>query len=499
MFSRIAHIVRLFAAGAAVACACACECAGALDDVGARAQTRTPPPALARPQPRPPAPPADIPAPGFTQVLQSEFPERKFPGLQEILHQGLLDGPTILMSQWNAAAAAQDARGYGGRASLLPSVSGYLQYGPTYEQHQGDGAQNRSLTALIYYVSFYQPVYQWNVMTNNYQIKQLAQAMSERNITETRRLLAIDIRRRYFDIILTANALDLARKNMERFERDHKETEQAIADGTLAAGAIDGPNQSIQHAKPEIMNLENTLASLKQSLAQVTGLPESTIDKIPDEIPALPEAELHDALSALSAPASLPPSSNLQNQGDNARIAQLILANDKKRLYPRFGINLNVAEQSRTANYTNEGTRYVFTTWSALVQVDWTLFDGFGAQAARRASVERLKAAEANRSLTEKQEGNDRRAEVAALQVRWEQLLNTERDLARTRGSMELTEQDFKNGTASARQAEDTRVAYENTLRGVNGAYSARADFYMALVKCLSDRGQDPVIMALQQ
>jgi outer membrane protein TolC len=489
------RIVRLFFAEMFVACACAGVCVPG----GAGAQTRaqTPPSALARPQARAGAEQAaNPPAPGSAQVLQAEFPERKLPGLQEILHRGLIDGPSILMSQWRAAASAHETRGHGGRADLLPSVNGYIQYGPTYEQHQGDGAQDRELTAFFYYVGFYQPVYQWNVLTNNYQIKQLQQAMSERDVGETRRLLAIDIRRRYFDIILASNALDLARKNMERLERDHKEMEQAIADGTRAAGDIDGPNQNIQRAKPEIMDLENKLAALKQSLAQITGLPESTIDRIPAEIPPLPEAELHDALYALSAATSLPPSANLQNQADNARIAKLVFANDKKRLYPRFGLNLNVNEQSRTANYSNEGTRYVFTTWSAFAQVDWTLFDGFGAQAARRASLERLKAAEASQSQTEKQEGNDRRAEAASLQVQWERLLNTERDLARTRGGLELTEQDFKNGTASERDAETWRVSYANALQG---AYSARADFYIALVRCLSNRGQDPVIMAVQQ
>ena len=468
------HAVRLFAAGALGVCAC----------VGL-AQT-----------PQPQAAAADIPAPGYTQVLQAEFPERKFPELREILRQGLLDGPTILMSEWNASAAAQDALGHGGRADLLPRVGGYVQFGQTYEQHQGDGAPNRSLMALFYDVNLWQPVYQWNVLTNNYQMRKIQQAMAERNIAETRRMLAITIRSQYFNIILKANELKLANENMERLERDQKETEQAIKDGTQAAGAIDGPNRAIQFAKPEIMNLENQLAGMKRSLVQLTGLPESTFDKMPAEIPALPESEAHDALYALSASTNPPPSSHVQDLADSAHIWKLTYENNKKILYPTFGITLDVNEQSRTANHTNQGERYVFTTWSALAQMNWNIFDGFGARAARLASLERLKAAEASHAQAEKQEGEDRNAEVANLQVQWERLLNTEHDLDRARAGRDIIEQDFKNGTASARQAEDARVGYENALQGTQ---AARAAFYIALVTCLSNRGQDPVIMAMQQ
>ena len=465
-----AHITRLLAAGLFAA---------VVNWSGARAQTV-----------------ADIPAPGYTQALQAEFPERKFPELREILRRGLLDGPSIMMSQWNAAIAAQDAQGYGGRADLLPRVSGWAQYGPTYEQHQGDGAQNRSMMAFFYGLDIYQPVYQWNTLTNNYQIRKLSQAIAERDITEQRRVLAISIRRAYFNIILKTNELALARKSMERLERDRQEMEQAIKDGTQAAGALDGPNRNMQVAKPEIMRLENELADLKRGVAQITGLPESAVDKIPAEIPALPEAELHDALYALTARTGLPPSANLQRLADDARIKKLAFDNSKKILYPRFGVDLNVNEQSRTTNYSSVGERYVYTVWSAMATMNWTLFDGFGARASRLASLERLKAAEASRSQVEKQEPDDRRAEAAGLQVQWEKLLNTERDLGRARGGMEITEQDFKNGLTSARAAEDARIGYENALQG---AYAARAAFYIALVTCLSNRGQDPVIMAMQQ
>ena len=481
-----AHIVRLLAAGA-LAFVAGGVCGGA--GAATPAQAQKPPALLARPRAE---------APGFTLALQAVFPERAFPGLREILREGLLHGPTILISEWNAAAAAQETREHG-RARLLPSGGGWVNFGQNYEQYQdgGGAARSRSLAAFLYGVSFYQPVYAWDSLTNNYKVWEMRQAMSERNVGETRRLLAIDIRRRFFDIILKAGELDLARKNLARHERDFREMEQAIADGTRAAGEIDIPGRAIQVARPEIMRLENELAALRESLVRITGLPEQAIGEIPSEIPAAPD--LRDAVYALSGGAAAPPSAHLQNLADNARIEKLNFEITKKRLWPTLGVTLAVSQESRTPNYTSEGQRFMFTTWGAYATVRWTLFDGLATQAAKRAALERMKAGEAGRSLAEKQEGAERRAEIARLLVQWEQLQNTEHDLARARGGMEIVEQDFKNGTASARQAEDARMAYLNALQNPHGgAHAARANFYIALVACLSNRGQDPVIMAMQ-
>ena len=476
MNPRFANIVRLLAVAAFAAGAC-----------GARAA-------------------ADAPAPGGVLALQAEFPERKFPELQEILRQGLVNGPSVLISQWNAAAAAQDARGYGGRADLLPRVGGWANYGQTYEQHQGDGAQNRSMTVFLYDLNISQAVYQWNILTNNYQIKQLYQAMSERNVSEARRILAINIRRRYLDIILASNALKLARENLGRLERTYKETEQQIKDGSLAPAALAGPDIAIQNTKPAIMQLENQLADVKRSLVLLTGLPESTIDNIPAEIPALPKEQLRDAVYALSGgdgagagangAGNPPPSIALQNLADGARIAKLNFENTKKILYPKFGVSLDVNTQQRTANYTNEGARYVYTVWGAYASMSWTLFDGLGAQSAKRAAMERLKSAEAGLSQAGRQESADRRKEAADLRVQWEQLQNTERDLALAASSRDITEQDFQNGIVSARQVDDARAGYDAALQNT---YAVRANFYIALVTCLSNRGQDPAILAAQQ
>jgi outer membrane protein TolC len=244
---------------------------------------------------------------------------------------------------------------------------------------------------------------------------------------------------------------------------------------------------------------------LKQSLVQITGLAEeAVIEALPDGIPALPD--LRDVLHALSGGAggagggAAAPSAHLLNLADETRVARLNFEIAKKRLYPSLGVSLSVNQENRSQNYASDGPRYLITTWGAYATVNWTLFDGLATQAAKRSALERMKAAEAGRSLAQRQEGAERRAEVARLLVQWEQLQNAERDLARARGGMEIVEMDFKNGTASARNAEDARMHYLAALQSPHGgAHAARANFYIALVSCLSNRGQDPVIMAMER
>lgn len=418
------------------------------------------------------------------EKLQAELPERKFPALDEILRKALADGPSILIREWEVAVASEQARG--ARAPMLPSLSASVNAGMTREDRSGPTGYTRDYTAVLYSVGFYQPVFHWGALSKNYQIAQLRQAMSERNISETRRVLAIDIRRRYFDLIMAANAVKLAHENMARLEQDRKNLQQLIDDGAAAPGSMDGPNRAIDEAVPNLEQAENQYAALRLSLAQIAGVPESAFDNLPDQIP---EAQnISDALNALSGSTTALPSTELNNLNDEINIAKFDYQINKVRQLPKFGVSASVGQAPDTGYMAPKS---LVTSWNASLSMQWNLFDGFGSQAAKRASLNRLRALETQRTQAEQQESAARHAEVARLLVQWKQLQNSERDLARARGGLDLTEQDFANGMASARQVEDSRTNYKNVLQNMG---SVRAGFYIELAKCLSGRGQDPVI-----
>lgn len=425
--------------------------------------------------------------------LQAELPERKFPALEEILQKALANGPSIIMSEWDAAVAHERSRLYG-RAPMLPSLNANVNAGATKEDRSDTSAgpgYSRDYTAVLYSVNFYQPVFHWGALSKSYQIWQLRQAMSERNIAETRRILAIDIRRRYFDIIIAANALKLARENMKRLETDKKNTEQQIADGALAPAHLDGANRAIDLARPELEQAENQYAALRQSLAQLAGVPESALDGFPEEVPVA--QNITDALNAIAGSTTTRPSAQLDNLYDEIGITKLDYQVNKVRQLPKFGLSASVVQSPDTGYNPSATGRALITSWNASLSMQWNLFDGLATQAAKRASLNQLRKLETQRAQAEQQESAERRNEVAKLRVQWERLQNAESDLARARGGYELTEQDFAAGMVSSRNVEDARMSYRNALQGI---YATRAEFYTSLATCLSNRGQDPAVQA---
>lgn len=416
--------------------------------------------------------------------LQAELPERKFQKFDGILRRALVYGPSVVMREWEAAAAAENARG--ARAPMLPSLNASANAGATREQRSGGAGYDRSFTAILYQVSFYQPVYHWGALGDNYKIGQLRQAVADRNTDEARRLLAIDIRRRYFDIILAANGVELARDKLDRLLADRKNMEQLIADGARAPGEIDGANRAVDAARPELEQAKNQFDALRLSLAQIAGVPESEFDDLPDAIPGL--GNIADALNALAAGVSAPPSAQLRDIHDDIGIEKLSLHIHKTRQLPKFGFAASVAQQPDNSNVAQKS---LLTSWNASVSVNWNIFDGFASQAAKRHSLNRLRALETRRDLFERQESAERRAEMSRLLVQWEQLRNAERDLDRARAGAEIAGRDFESGMASRRAVEDARDNHARTLHHV---HAARASFYTALAACLSNRGLDPVL-----
>ncbi|MDR1009866.1 MAG: TolC family protein [Opitutaceae bacterium] len=417
--------------------------------------------------------------------LQAELPERKFPGFDAILQKALVNGPSIIMREWDAAAAAEDSRG--ARAPMLPSLNATVNTGVTYEQRRApSGSYDRTFTAVLYSVGFYQPVYHWGALSDNYKIGQIRRAMAERNIAETRRVLAIDVRRRYFDVILAANGLRLARENMTRLEEDKKSLEQLIADGARAPAEIDGANRALDIARPGLEQAENQFAALRLSMAQIAGAPDAEFGDLPDAIPA--PGDISDALAALSAGVSAPPSAQLQNVYDGISIEKLSFDINKTRQLPKLGFSASVVQQPDNSNVHEKS---LLTGWNAAFSVNWNIFDGFASQAAKRASLNRLRALEIQRGQAEQQESSGRRAEVSRLLVQWRQLQNDERDLDRARGGRDLAEQDFAAGMTSQRAVDDARNGLAHALQNI---YAARASFYTELASCLSNRGQDPAV-----
>jgi outer membrane protein TolC len=421
-------------------------------------------------------------------ALVQALPENALSPLESLLKEGLSDAPTVLIRRWEAEQARENARA--ARAPMLPNAHASVQGGVIFEQRDDGGAKSdRTLQAILYNVGVEQPIFHWGALKKNYQVSKLARAISARNVDETRRLLAVDLRRRYFDLVIATGAVTQAKKGIAELNRQLDFAKKQVEDGFAATTASSTVVAQITASEINLQRLENDRDTLARNLARMVGVTVEALPPVVDELPKPPEL---DAL-VKGLPADSPglPSVRLQNAEETVRMEALRYDIEKTRLLPKVGTSFYVSQDNRNPDNNDLGPKALITSWNAFVTVNWQLFDGFSSQAAKRASLARKRVYEEDRDTLAAQEADERRADVSRLQLSWRQLQQAELTLSGYRGSVAAIEKDVAAGWTPESEAEIAREAADAALQAIN---VARADFYTMLATYFSNRGLDPAL-----
>ena len=423
--------------------------------------------------------------------LLAVLPERQLPQLDGLLKEALDEAPTVLIRRWEADQAVENARM--ARAPMLPNATASVSSGMILEQRDDSGVKrDRTLAAVLYNVGVYQPVFHWGALSKSYEVSKLARAISTRNVEETRRLLAVDLRRRYFDFVIATGSVELARKNLAELDRQLAFAKKQVEDGFAASTASGLIEAQITAAKISLQQLENNCDIFARNLARLAGVP---LEKLPAPVVELPKPAGIDAVvKALSGDAGGLPTVRLQNAEDSVRMERLRYGIERVRLRPKLGVNLYVTQENRNENNDQLGPKSLITSWNAFATVNWQLFDGFSAKASQRASLARLRAYEEDRDQVARLEADERRADVARVQLSWRQLEQAELSHSGAAGAVAALEKDVAAGWIPASEVELARQSAGSALQSVN---AARADFYTTLATYFSNRGRDPAIQSV--
>ncbi len=373
---------------------------------------------------------------------------------------------------------------------MLPNARASVSAGVILEQRDDGGKKSdRNIQAVLYNLSVSQPLFRWGEYSKNYQVSKLAHAISERNVEETRRLLAVDLRRRYFDWVIASGSLSLARKNLDELNKHLAFAKKQVEDGFAASTASGLIVAQITTAEISIQRLESDRNILAGNFARLAGV---SVDKLPKAVSELPKPpEIDAVVKALSMNTPGESSVRLQNAEDSVRMETLRYQVEKTRLKPKLGLNLSVGQDNRTPDNNVLGPKALVTSWSALATVDWQLFDGFSAKAAQRASLARLRSYEEDLDMVAKQDADERRADVSKLQLSWRNLQQAEIIFTAAKSSVNAADKDVAAGWVPASEADLLRQGADAALQSVN---VARADFYTTLATYFSNRGVDPAL-----
>jgi outer membrane protein, multidrug efflux system len=429
-------------------------------------------------------------AASVSTALVEALPERRLPDLDALLSEGLAKGPTILMRHWEVEQSLQNARG--ARAPMLPTAYASLSGGRVLEQRSNEGQlpiEDRVLDAALYNVGISQPLFHWGALSKNYQVAKLYAAISARNLEETRRLLAVDLRRRYFDLVIARGAVVLEQKKVANLESELVLAKKRVDDGIAALTESTTIDYTLTQARISLQRLTNDYDLLVRNFSRLSGLPLQRIPVPVAELPPLPKLET--LLEGLEGTQSGLPSVRLQNSEDIVRVDRLNYEINKTRLKPKLGLSFSVNQDNRNPDNDVLGPKALITSWNAFATVNWTLFDGFGAQAAQRSSLAKLRASETDRDLAVQQDRDERRADVAKLQLIWRQLQEAEKLLESAKGGVEFFEKEVAAGWAPRSAIDEARRTLDANLQSTN---ISRAEFYTQLASYFSNRGLDPAL-----
>lgn len=423
-------------------------------------------------------------------VLGDALPEKAIPQLQEILTKAMRNAPRVIDSGMNLEQAGTSVTM--ARAPMLPNASLSVNAGQLYQQYdyQDSNTERKSLSqALTYYAGVSQPLYHWGALKKGLQSAELQRAIADRNVVEARRLLAIDVRRAYFNLIAASNARATERVTLANLEKEHKFLKDQNADGVVTAGVASYAQTRIKDFKLQMRRTDNSYETQWAAFRQLTGIDDlASTTELPKEIPMI-TVKLGEALNKLSGQTDSYRPANLANADDNVRAEQLNYEIAKTRLKPKFGLNVSASQDNKNPDNNALGEKQLVTTYSAYATMSWNVFDGLTTKAAKQSSLIRTRQLKSSREQAERDYRESVKSTIAGLQLNWESLEKTEEILRDTRSGVDTYKKDFEAGVSAKKVWDDAIVSAENLLQSTN---AARADYYLQIVTYLSLRGRDP-------
>ena len=428
-------------------------------------------------------------------ALVAALPEKAMPQLQEILTKAMRNAPRVMSAGLDLELAGTSVKM--ARAPMLPNLSAGYNFGLLMEKYNYTAtatqpASNSSKTSVTstYSVSANQPLFHWGALKKGYQSAQLQRAISERNLSEVRRALAIDVRRTYFNLISASNARETERTTLANLEKDRDFYKQQQADGFVTSSTVGSAESGIVAFKLQMRRTESSYEAQWRAFRQMAGLEEAYPQTLPKEIPALSK-DLEPIIQALSDQTGTTLPNNLLNAEDSIRAEQLNYEIYKTRLRPQVGLSLSAYQDRRSPDNNTDYQRVDITDYSALTTVSWNIFDGFTTKALKQSSLIRLRQLRNSRDQAERDFKENLKSYVANLRFNWESMQTAELNFSGYRSTADLYKADYEAGLSPKKTWADAKIVADNALQGAN---NVRADYYMQIVNYLSLRGKDPVV-----
>ena len=420
------------------------------------------------------------------------LPEDYLPELKPILQAALKQSPRLFAQE--IEITRREAQAAGADAQRLPSVGGHLDYAYNQTAVSGNsGSQSRDAGAL-YWLGVNQPVFQWGALANQSAAAHIEVSIAEKNYAEAYRSLAIDLRRQYLSLIVKKASLRQVRFALAQSATDLKraQSDRALGNSNISAAAAAAQQLGFDEASLGVERAEAEFAGSRRTFARLAGIDDLAEAAIPLEI-SLPRYSTEVVAGLLAGLSNDKGMSTFEAQVSELRIHQADLGYKiaSVRLRPKVNAGASLSQENTTNATTTTVHQQGVARQTAIVTMQWSIFDGFATQAAKRDAL-------ANKRLHE-------RELQTAVQETLDRAQTLQRQIAIDARAMELAEIHRKLAVEELGKAKDEVARGNQSVAAITGATSSlynseansianRATFLMHWTELVSLVGSDPVL-----
>lgn len=433
------------------------------------------------------------PASAETTGLAGTLPEDYLPGLKPILERAMKQSPQILLQQ--IEIARNEARVLEADSERWPQVGGNIRYDSNRTAATSSAPSADS--GLFYSLNINQAVFHWGAIRHRGEIARIEVAIAEKNYAEAYRVLAVQLRQLYVQLVARNAQLRSERFTLSLRQRELATAKERLAIGSTSAAEIAGRELDLNEGQLLVDRYQAEFDADRRRLSRLAGIsPDVPAEEIPTEIP-LPrfdQAVSAELLAAMmrdggkSTFAAEVADLHIKEADLNYRIARV-------RLLPKFNVGVGHSRESSTTATATQVSQTAITRDTIEVRGDWNIFDGWATKGSKREALadkhnwERRRDIDAEAQMDEAQ----RLERVVGIDARAMQY--SEQRRAGAAGQVLLVQEDLKkSGTASQATVNSaTRDLY-------NAEYNAalsRANFLSDWSAFVSLVGDDPALMNL--
>lgn len=260
------------------------------------------------------------------------------------------------------------------RSRFFPSINGSLRQ--TFLSHQPAalfGPEKVFMSQkeyLSYGINLYQTIYDFGANVSRYEASKTYHDVADHDIKRVRNIVALDFIKRYFDLLETEKMMEVAEKEVERFESHLKVAQSLYKEGSITKNDLLQAEVMLSDARQRLLTVKNMRSFNVSQINSILARPLNEEFQVVDvTLDASEDIDLEKAWET-----AVKERAEMKIIENELKIVELEEKAVRSEYYPKLFAQ---------GGYNFTENRYLFPegNWSLILGLDINLFNGWSTKA----------------------------------------------------------------------------------------------------------------------